>query len=164
MDLHSGVIIYFLAFLASHGGQLRQLHLNGSPFTPKTFKLALNFCPCLERIILHPSPILRRNGTDLDDFFHPRLRCVDLTHHLHDIDVYGSSELRLLKKNLPALEHVRRFCNFPSELLGWVDDYPPSIGAETEEFVIDVFQHRVDCRGGLFVWRLNEMFRITTTG
>ena len=143
-------------FLESHGGHLRQLHINGFRFTPEAFIQILTFCPRLERVILHPSTFLHGYWSDSDEFYHPNLRWIDFAHYLRDRDVYRSSELRLSKKNLPALERVRRFCNFPGGMLNWLDEYPPNAEAETEEFVIDVFRHQLGCREGLFVWRFER--------
>ena len=146
-----------LGFLVRFGGHLQQLHIcvGESIFRPESFKLLLSACPQLQRIILHPSTLYRHfwSDSDLADFFHPSLRHIDFTHLLSQLDTYDTSNLCLSKEHLPALESVRRFCNFPHDMCRWLDDYPPSPDPDAETFVINIFHHQLDCVAGLYVWR-----------
>jgi hypothetical protein len=155
---HFGITSALLSLLSVLGNQIRHLHLavEGFEFEPMIFKQVLKLCPRLERLILHPSTFLCQNWTDSDYFVHPHLRCIDLTYYLRDNDGYHPSELCLSNKNLPSLECVRRFCNLPERLFKWLDDYPPTPEPEKEETIIDVFQHHLDCRNGLYVWMVER--------
>ena len=149
-----------LLFLVHCGGHLQQLQilLGDIVFRPQTFKSVLSSCPNLQRIILHPQTLHRNcwSNSDLADFFHPSLRHIDFTHLLWQLDTYDSSNLCLSKEYLPALESVRRFCNFPHELNQWLDDHPPTADTSTDCFVIDVFHHQLECVAGLYVWRFER--------
>ena len=147
-----------ISFLALFGRQMRQLHIgvNYFRFKPERFKELLKFCPRLERIIMHPATFLRKSWSDSNYFVHPRLRCIDLTHYFCHEGFYRSSELCLSKENLPSLECVRRFCNFPGDLRKWLDECSSSPDAEADQFSIDVFHQRLDFQDGLFIWRFEQ--------
>jgi len=151
-------IATIIRFLELHGSQLRQLRIGfRSKMTPKTFKQVLSLCPQLERIILHPSMLPSAQWISCD-LLHPKLRWVDFTHFLFEIYDYPSSELCLSRVNLPALERIRRFCDFPGWLIKWLDEYPPNAVAETEEFVTGLSWKGAVCLGEYWRFRFGDYF------
>jgi len=121
-----------------YGRGLRLLHIGIPHFRcPVTdFKMVLEHCPLLERLIMQPLHFLIGSTGKVTNFFHANLRWLDFIHNFRYKLLYARSSLALSNQALPSLEKVRHLCNLPGHLTIWVDDFDPSLDALSKCSVI----------------------------
>src|SRR6266511_1190097 len=85
--------------------------------------MALEQCPLLERLVMHPVPFERADWNPGNQILHAKLRFVDLTYTFPERFFYADSKLWISKEVLPSLQLVRHLCNIPSYLSTWVDNF-----------------------------------------
>ena len=143
-------------FLSTHGRRLRHLHMGiWSPFG-HPFSKALEQCPLLEHLVMHPATFERAYWTPENEVLHSKLRFLDLTYSFSERPTYPDSELWISKEVLPSLELVRHLCNIPSYLNAWVDSFEPSSEIGSTDFAICLFEHQVTYKNGDLLYRFKR--------